>query len=149
MTEAMAAALKLVLRFHSGRPWTNDDRAKWRELTGSDEATTKVMCDHIRKVIPSEERGEVMTAKQLRYAAKNKLPVWMDSILYDPADEDFHGSGVLEPATGSYDYYTPDGGDIDLGLQEWPDEETMTFDWPEGEASFRCIVGINYEKEES
>ena len=44
-------ALEAVLLFHSGREWDGDARAKWRELTGSSEATTKVLCDCVRKAM--------------------------------------------------------------------------------------------------
>ena len=41
---------RAVLLFHRGGPWTDEDRATWRELTGEDEATTKVLCDLAREV---------------------------------------------------------------------------------------------------
>ncbi len=44
-------ALKLALMFHRGGIWSAENVAEWRRITGSDEATTKVMCDHIRKVL--------------------------------------------------------------------------------------------------
>lgn len=47
----LRAALTLVLRFHSGAPWTEEDSHRWRAVTGTDEATTKVLCDHIRKAL--------------------------------------------------------------------------------------------------
>jgi glycosyltransferase A (GT-A) superfamily protein (DUF2064 family) len=49
--ERLRDALNLVLMFHSGGEWTTADRAQWKHVTGSDEATTKVLCDHIRKVM--------------------------------------------------------------------------------------------------
>lgn len=44
-------ALKLVLMFHKGGPWTDDDSRKWRVTTGIDEATTRVLCNHLRNVL--------------------------------------------------------------------------------------------------
>jgi hypothetical protein len=40
---------RAVLMFYRGGPWTGADRAVWRELTGEDEATTKVLCDLARR----------------------------------------------------------------------------------------------------
>jgi hypothetical protein len=44
-------ALKLPLLFHAGGPWTAERRAEWLRITGSLEATSKVMCDHLRSAI--------------------------------------------------------------------------------------------------
>jgi hypothetical protein len=58
--DRMRAALNLVLTFYGAPYWDPDLRSDWKEATGSDEATTKVLCDHIRKVLaesqPSAER---------------------------------------------------------------------------------------------
>jgi hypothetical protein len=32
----------------------SERRAEWKRITGSDEATTKVLCDHIRIVLENE-----------------------------------------------------------------------------------------------
>jgi len=53
--EEQQRALHLVLAFHRGGAWTDEDRALWREITGGDEATTKSMCDHIRKVLDLQD----------------------------------------------------------------------------------------------
>lgn len=45
-------ALTLPLLFHSGG---KPNVVLWREITGTDEMTTKVMCTHIRRVL--EENG--------------------------------------------------------------------------------------------
>jgi hypothetical protein len=47
----LVAALKLVLMFHSGKPFGQKARTGWYAITGEHDATTKVMCDHIRKVL--------------------------------------------------------------------------------------------------
>jgi hypothetical protein len=49
--DALVAALRLPLLFHGGGDWTEERRAEWKALTGSDEATTKVMCDTIRAAL--------------------------------------------------------------------------------------------------
>jgi hypothetical protein len=51
----LVAALRLPLLFHSGAPWTEERRLEWRSLTGSYEATTKVMCDAIREALALAE----------------------------------------------------------------------------------------------
>lgn len=43
-------ALELVLLFYNST-WDEKQRDKWWAITGKDEATTKVMCDHIRAAL--------------------------------------------------------------------------------------------------
>jgi len=38
-----------VLLFHRGGPWTDADRQMWLALTGTEEATTKTLCDFARR----------------------------------------------------------------------------------------------------
>lgn len=47
-------ALKLVPLFYTIH-WTPEKKAEWLRITGSTEATTKVMCDHVRSAITFEE----------------------------------------------------------------------------------------------
>lgn len=49
--ERLRQGLELPLLFHSGGDWDNAKRLRWREITGSDEANTRVMCDHIRELL--------------------------------------------------------------------------------------------------
>lgn len=49
-------AIKLALLFHSSSPWDDDKRAEWLRITGSTEATTKVLCDHLRAVLAESEQ---------------------------------------------------------------------------------------------
>jgi hypothetical protein len=51
---AIDDACRAVLMFHEGGEWTAERRAEWKRITGSDEATTKVLCDHIRLVLENE-----------------------------------------------------------------------------------------------
>ncbi len=51
---SLTDALKLVLLFYT-IDWTEEKKAEWLRITGSHEATTKVMCDHIRTVMMIEE----------------------------------------------------------------------------------------------
>jgi len=48
---SMEDALNATLLFHSGGPWTEEKQAQWVEITGRTEATSKVLCDHIRWVL--------------------------------------------------------------------------------------------------
>jgi hypothetical protein len=48
-------AIRLVLLWHAGGPWDDARRAEWLRITGRTEATTKVMCDHLRGVLASYE----------------------------------------------------------------------------------------------
>lgn len=49
--KAMADVLSLVLLFHRGGWWTQDDIGEWLRITGKTDATTKVMCDTIRAAL--------------------------------------------------------------------------------------------------
>lgn len=54
----LRTAAMLVLLFHSGSPWDVRKSGLWKGITGSDDASTKVLCDHIRAVldeVPFEE----------------------------------------------------------------------------------------------
>ena len=55
----MKAALELPLLFHAGGLWDDDKRARWKEITGTEEATTRVMCNTVRSAlgIPKAARG--------------------------------------------------------------------------------------------
>jgi hypothetical protein len=44
-------AIRLVLLFHGGGDWNKEHRAEWLRITGTAEATTKVMCDHLRSAL--------------------------------------------------------------------------------------------------
>ena len=47
-------ALRATLMFHDASPWTDERRKDWHKMTGETEATTKVLCDLIRKVLGEE-----------------------------------------------------------------------------------------------
>jgi hypothetical protein len=51
-TQKMESALEAVLMFYNTPYWTAADQLKWEAIVGVDkEATTKVLCDHIRSVL--------------------------------------------------------------------------------------------------
>lgn len=49
--EAMREALELVLLFHRADWWKPECQEKWKSVTGEEMVTTKVLCNHIRKVL--------------------------------------------------------------------------------------------------
>jgi hypothetical protein len=47
-----------VLLFHrDGGEWTGDDHAAWREATGEDDVTTRVLCDLARRILDKHGGG--------------------------------------------------------------------------------------------
>lgn len=48
-------ALKLVPLFYTVR-WTPAKKAEWDRITGTSEATTKVLCDHVRSAIEVHQK---------------------------------------------------------------------------------------------
>ena len=54
MTLNPGDALKLVLLFYTSG-WTAEDQAEWLRITGCTEATTKVLCNHVRTVLSGME----------------------------------------------------------------------------------------------
>lgn len=75
-------ALKATLLFHSGAPWDKERSSKWFQLTKSYEATTKVLCDHIRKVLDKHIEPDVSESPTGRLnvetvaARRNIKPGW-------------------------------------------------------------------------
>lgn len=49
-------AARLTLMFHAGGPWDGERAAEWTRLTGHKDATTKILCDFIRKAIAKSEQ---------------------------------------------------------------------------------------------
>jgi hypothetical protein len=56
MSARLREALELVLLVHRGGPWATEERQRWLAVTGSQEASTRSLCDHIRKVLAEEGR---------------------------------------------------------------------------------------------
>lgn len=48
---ALASSANATLLFHSAAPWSPDKRDEWHVLTGSDSATTKMLCDVAREAL--------------------------------------------------------------------------------------------------
>lgn len=44
-------ACRAVLLFHSGADWNEERRNEWHALTGEGEATTKILCDTVRRAL--------------------------------------------------------------------------------------------------
>lgn len=64
-------SLRLVLLFHEGVPWTPGRRAEWLEIAGTEEATTKTLCDHVRAALaigsrrPEKEGADTCAGERL------------------------------------------------------------------------------------
>jgi hypothetical protein len=43
--------LRLVLLFHAGGPWDEAKGVEWLRITGTTEATSKVLCDQVRSAL--------------------------------------------------------------------------------------------------
>jgi hypothetical protein len=59
MTDAERLA-RAVLLFHRGGPWTAEDAATWRSVAGSEDASTRALCDLARRLLdtPGSPRGK-------------------------------------------------------------------------------------------
>lgn len=51
------AVAEALLLFHGGGDWNETRAARWKVLTGSEEATTKALCDFARAVRASARGG--------------------------------------------------------------------------------------------
>src|SRR5687767_1845900 len=49
-------ALKAVLMFHSGEPWTQERQWEWKAISAGRECTTKVLCDIVREALSGNPR---------------------------------------------------------------------------------------------
>jgi len=54
---SMEEALKAVLLFYHAGPWTNAVSCEWWNLTQTEEATTRNLCDTVRAAIDPERRS--------------------------------------------------------------------------------------------
>ena len=64
-------ATRAVLLFYTAPRWTDTERQEWKSITGSDEATTKVLCDTMRALEKQGQNLDVLTA---RLAAREEKP---------------------------------------------------------------------------
>lgn len=64
-TYGMRNALRLVLMFYQPGQWDQDRRDEWRRLTGTNEATTKVLCDHVRSALAVGAWGDAGEGERL------------------------------------------------------------------------------------
>lgn len=48
---ALVEALEMVVLYHSGSPWDAAKAKRWERWSGSDDATTRNMCDQLRTVL--------------------------------------------------------------------------------------------------
>lgn len=69
-------ALEAALLFHGGGLWDKEKSSKWFQLTKSHEATTKVLCDHIRKVLDKHVEPDVSESPTGRLNVETKSTPW-------------------------------------------------------------------------
>lgn len=67
-------ALRLVLLFHSGGVWGEAQKTEWLRITGTTEATTKVMCEHVRSALACLDSDEREAANALRSNGSPVVP---------------------------------------------------------------------------
>ncbi len=65
MSDSKDDALRAVLLFYTVGRWSDEKRAEWKRITGSDDASTKVLCDHIRTVLGRSEGNDHGSATQV------------------------------------------------------------------------------------
>lgn len=100
-------ALAAALLFHNGQPWDKAASSEWFKLTGSYEATTKVLCDTVRRALlltssPADRRtlraGEVPSIRakasdaEMAACLENMLRVFAGG----STTSDDHGAWVTE-----------------------------------------------------
>ena len=61
--QAMGDALRAVLLFHDGRYWSEEVAKEWKRLTGSDHASSVVLCQRARDALGIEQVAAVNPAK--------------------------------------------------------------------------------------
>lgn len=69
-------ALRAVLLFHDARDWNVNKRLYWLQLTGETEATTRVLCDCVRRALGATEHvvepGDTLSALAERYTGNSQ-----------------------------------------------------------------------------
>ena len=87
-------------------------------------------------------RREVITGKELRFAAINKIPIYYEEIYfdYDDKSKDFAGECVLEKA--KHGFYI---GNSDIGINDFGDKEKVMGDFSEGIFKVYKIQGKKYK----
>jgi len=68
--QRLREALQAVLLFYTVGDWSATKQEMWLAITGSSEATTRVLCDHIRRVLAITDRIVPADAGQ-------ELPLWL------------------------------------------------------------------------
>lgn len=49
--DALITVTEMLLMFYEASTWTDVERARWRELSGSEDATTRALCNGARKAL--------------------------------------------------------------------------------------------------
>jgi len=82
-----------------------------------------------------------LTGKQLRHAAENKIPVWLEMIHHELGRPDFSEEVIMTPA--KYGYYI---GPTDIDPNDYEDDELVVgHDIDEGTLNVYGLEGVGYE----
>lgn len=86
-------ALEAVLLFYSPPPWDAAKRARWQALTGADEATTRVLCDTVRKAL-AEGVGDclLLAAKIIEAGERERRGLIAQNMVYSSALNEIAGN---------------------------------------------------------
>jgi hypothetical protein len=86
--------------------------------------------------------GVILTAKQLRYAAENKIPVFYTEQHENPHDRhmNYKKACVMEPASSGY--YI---GDSDIDPDDYAEDDLIQGELDDGFFNVTGVVGQKYE----
>jgi len=87
-------------------------------------------------------KGELINGQDLKFAAKNKLPVYYVEEYYDPQKKhmNFRGKCILKRIRGT-SYYI---GKSDIDLSEYTDTAYVHGEFAEGNFAVYKVIGIKY-----
>jgi hypothetical protein len=89
-------ALEATLLFHSGGLWDKEKSSKWFQITKAYDATTKVLCDHVRQVLRRADEPDVSespSANANLIAAAPDMLAALEATIRDDDDPDGRLSG--------------------------------------------------------
>jgi hypothetical protein len=146
-SKELSAIAKTHLGFSSLKD-TNSDRLDFKEVS---KASVRAALEAAyalgktsRKTKKRPRPGRLLTGKELKFAAKNKIPVWYTERYFNQQDQhlNFHKEVVMEKAQGD-SYYI---GNSDITPNDYRDEDPVDSEFDEGVFSVRAAPGQNYQQ---
>lgn len=98
----LRAALRLAIDYHAGSVWTSEMAHRWTVETGSDEASTRSLCDYLRSLAHNGELGKgwVSPADHAKvHAQAAAMRAWIESKV-DDVVVDHHREDCAEYESG-------------------------------------------------